>query len=53
MGNKIKMKLCPVCGKQYTDFPATSRRNKAFICPDCGAREAMEDVLIIREKFWI
>ena len=43
MGNKIKMRVCPVCGKQYTDFPATSRRDKTAICPDCGAREAMEN----------
>lgn len=44
MRNENKMRVCPVCGKRYTDYPAISRRdNKTLICPDCGTKEAMED----------
>lgn len=40
----MKNKICPVCGKKYSDYPALSRRdNKTEICPDCGIREAIED----------
>jgi predicted RNA-binding Zn-ribbon protein involved in translation (DUF1610 family) len=39
-------KVCPKCGKHYTQFPALSRRDNAtWICPDCGKDEAMEDYL--------
>lgn len=44
MENGNKMRVCPVCGKYYTDYPATSRRdNRIQICPDCGLKEAMDD----------
>lgn len=37
-------RMCPICGKEYTDRPALSRRdNASAICPDCGTREALED----------
>lgn len=33
---------CPKCGKYYLDYPALSRKdNKTKICPECGAREAL------------
>jgi len=36
-------KICPTCGKAYTEVPALSRKdNKTLICPDCGTQEAME-----------
>lgn len=39
-----KERVCPVCGKTYTDYPAISRRdNKTEICPQCGTAEALED----------
>lgn len=39
-----KERVCPVCGKIYTDYPAISRRdNKTEICPQCGTAEALED----------
>lgn len=37
-------KICPRCGKEYTDYPALSRRdNETYICPECGQAEAFED----------
>lgn len=42
---KIDENICPVCGKEYTERPALSRKdNKTFICPDCGLREALESI---------
>lgn len=39
-------RICPVCGQEYTDPPAISRRdNDLMICPACGTREALEDYL--------
>ena len=38
-----KTLICPVCGKEYTDHPAVSRRNGEDICPECGQDEALED----------
>lgn len=41
---KLGIKICPKCGKEYTAYPALSRRdNKTLICPDCGVKEAIED----------
>lgn len=35
--------VCPICGKEYSGFPALSRKDgKTEICPDCGMREAFE-----------
>ena len=37
------MKICPICGKEYTEHPAISRKdNKTEICPDCGTLEALD-----------
>ena len=34
---------CPICGKEYSDYPAISRAdNKTKICPNCGRNEALE-----------
>ena len=36
------MRICPICGKEYTQRPAISRTdNKTSICPDCGTRQAL------------
>ena len=33
---------CPICGQEYTDEPALSRKdNQTLICPDCGTRESL------------
>lgn len=35
-------KICPRCGKKYTEVPAISRKdNKTEICPDCGFVESI------------
>lgn len=40
---EIKIRTCPMCGRQYEDYPAISRAdNKTEICPECGIREALE-----------
>lgn len=37
------VRICPHCGKQYTDYPALSRKDgKTEICPACGQLEALE-----------
>lgn len=46
-----KVKICPVCKKEYTGYPAISRKdNKTEICPNCGVNEALEDYLIAMLK---
>ena len=35
-------RTCPICGRQYGEYPALSRvDNKTEICPDCGLDEAL------------
>lgn len=39
-------RICPICGKEYSNYPALSRRdNETEICPDCGIMEAIEDCM--------
>lgn len=39
---KNSKRICPKCGRAYSDYPAISREdNKTEICPVCGVREAM------------
>lgn len=33
--------ICPICGRQYSAPPATSRADGSDICPVCGAMESM------------
>ncbi len=41
---QIDMATCPRCHKEYTEYPALSRRdNKTNICSRCGQTEALED----------
>lgn len=43
---KLEVRICPKCGREYTEYPALSREdNKTEICPDCGTREALEDLM--------
>ena len=43
--NKILKSICPVCGKEFSERPALSRKdNVSYICPDCGTREALESI---------
>ncbi len=40
-----KPALCPKCGQRYAGRPAVSRLDGSVsICPDCGAREALESI---------
>ena len=42
----MESRICPICKKTYTDYPALSRRdNKTEICPECGMREALGQYL--------
>ena len=44
-------RICPICGKKYSAFPALSRTdNETLICPDCGTREALETMGISIEE---
>lgn len=44
-------RVCAVCGKTYTDYPAISRKdNKTEICPECGMREALESIGVNGEE---
>ena len=39
------VRTCPICGKEYTGYPALSRKDdRTEICPDCGTKEALEAV---------
>ena len=43
--NVIRIKICPICQKNYSRISAVSRRdNQTLICPDCGIREALESI---------
>lgn len=43
MEEEEKPKVCPRCGKEYSEEPALSRvDNETEICPDCGMAEALE-----------
>ena len=40
-----KVKVCPLCGRTYTDHPALSRiDSETLICSDCGTRQALESI---------
>lgn len=41
----MEERICPICGKTYTEYSAISRRdNKTEICPACGMAEAFYDL---------
>ena len=43
MAGTKKTRICPICGREYTDYPALSRRdNTTEIGPECGGSEARE-----------
>ena len=38
-------RVCPLCGREYSEAPALSRTdNETRICPDCGTRQALESI---------
>lgn len=52
MKNEIsQIRVCPLCGKTYTEPPALSRTdNETLICPDCGTRQALDSIGISPEE---
>ena len=49
--DKNESKVCPLCGRTYTEVPALSRKdNTMLICPDCGTRESLEAIGISPEE---
>lgn len=43
--SNAELRLCPLCGAQYSGVPALSRKYpNTQICPDCGTREALESI---------
>lgn len=42
---------CPLCGIEYHDVPALSRKDNATkICPDCACRQALESIGVSVEE---
>ena len=42
-----KVKICPSCNREYTGYPAISRKdNKTKICSNCGQAEEAYDYVI-------
>lgn len=40
---KLGIRVCPICGREYTEHPAISRKdNQTEICPQCGTAEALQ-----------
>ncbi len=49
--NVKETKVCPLCGKTYSEVPALSRKdNETPICPDCGTRQALESIGVSAEE---
>ena len=43
---QLGIRICPICGKEYTDYPSISRKdNTTEICPRCGTMEALDDYI--------
>ena len=46
-----KGQTCPLCGNVYFEAPALSRTDgKTSICPECGTREALENIGVTKEE---
>lgn len=41
----IKQRICPRCGKSYTEPPVVSRLDNSLICSMCGYREALSNAV--------
>lgn len=41
-------RICPICGKKYSEHPALSRTdNETLICPECGQRQALASIGVV------
>lgn len=48
---ELGIKICPICGNEYTEHPAISRKdNITEICPVCGTKEALESFLVSKTE---
>ena len=48
---ELKVRVCPICGQEYTGHPAISRTdNETPICGDCGTRQALTEIGISDEE---
>ena len=48
---ELGIKICPICGNEYTEHPAISRKdNITEICPTCGTKEALDDFFESKNK---
>ncbi len=43
-------RICPKCGRSYTERPSLSRVEDIQICPDCGTREALDAIGVSAEE---
>ena len=46
----VSERVCPRCGRTYTERPATARDGSGPICPDCGTREALESIGVGKDE---
>lgn len=45
---QLQIKTCPMCGKDYADYPAISRTSgKEEICSNCGVEQALQSLLLV------
>ena len=48
---ELKVRVCPLCGQEYTGHPAISRTdNETPICADCGTRQALASIGVSLEE---
>lgn len=46
-----EVRVCPICNKEYSDYPALSRRdNQTEICPECGLQEALMAISVKKPR---
>lgn len=44
-------RICPKCGRSYTERPALSREdNETPICSDCATKEALQSIGVSAEE---
>lgn len=49
--NLVQLRTCPRCGGVYSGHGAVSRAdNLTVICPDCGTREALQALVLMRKS---
>jgi len=52
MKNEIrKPRICPKCGRSYTERPAILREdNETLVCSNCAAKEALQSIGVSAEE---